>query len=193
MEADMFARNTQPSSTRLAQGLLCSALFTLTACTPPRQPLQITYVSVSPEPVVGEIVTLMVEVTADNDEPDVTFTVDTLESAGNMIHLVSGEPQRQASLAAGEPQAFSVQVCVVQEGSWPIEVRAVAHHPDGSLWDALETIHLESTLESGRLIRSKDYTFSQEDYATRATPRPFELSPECSGQQGSASNGGGPR
>ena len=156
-------------------------LLVLNACTPPSQPLHITDVSVSPEPKVGEIVTLEVEIMTDNDEPDVTFTVDTLESAGNKIHLVSGDSEQQVSLVAKQPQTFQVEVCVVQEGSWPLRITAVAHHSDGSLWDAFEIIQLESTLESGKLIRSRNYTISDED-ANRPTPRPFEVSPECSGQ-----------
>ncbi len=162
--------------------LVSLALFILSACTPPSIPLNITNVTVSPDSVVGQIVTLEVEIMADNDEPNVVFTLDTLESAGSKIHLVSGASQRQVSLTAKQPQTFQVEVCVTQEGSWPTEVRAVAHHPDGSGWDDIETIHLESTLDSGKLIRSRDYTFSQEEYAKRPTPRPFEVSPECSGK-----------
>jgi hypothetical protein len=156
-------------------------LSVLSACTSASQPLRITSVSVTPEPRVGEIVTLEVEVTANNDESDVIFTVDALESAGNKIHFVSGDSQQQVSLIAHQPQTFQVEVCVVQEGSWPIEIRAVAHHPDSSLWDAFEIIHLESTLESGKLIRSRDYTYNVGE--VKPTPRPVEVSSECSGQQ----------
>jgi hypothetical protein len=155
------------------------AAFLLSACTSSGQPLHITNVSVFAEPSVGEIVTLQVEIMADNDEPDVTFTVDTLESAGNKVHLVSGDAQRKFSLAAKQPQTFQVEVCVVQEGSWSLQIAAVAHHPDGSLWDAFEIIHLDSTLESGKLIRSRDYRYNVGEI--RPTPRPFDVSPECSG------------
>lgn len=154
----------------------------LSSCSPPSQPLHITKITVSPEPKVGEIVTLQVEVMADNDEPDVTFTVDTLEGAGNRIHLVSGDPEQHVSLTAEQPQSFQVEVCIVQEGSWPLEIRVVARHPDGSGWDAFEISHLESTLESGKLILSRDYAFSQQEYDGRPTPRPFDVSSECSDQ-----------
>jgi len=163
----MFTQRHQPSHKFKALGALCLAVVVLSACTSVDQPLHITNVSVSPNPIVGQVVTLEVEVTADNDEPNVTFTVDTLESAGNKIHLVSGNSQQQVSLVAHQPQTFQLEVCVIQEGSWPIEIRAVARHPDGSGWDAFEKIQLESTLDSGKLIRSKDYTFSQQEYANR--------------------------
>jgi len=167
---------------KIIVGVTCLTLVLLSACTPAGQPLQITNVSVSPEPVVGQIVTLDVEIMSTDDEKDVTFTLDTLESHGNKIHLVAGDPEWQGSLTANEPQSFQFSVCVLQEGSWPIRLRAISYLPDGNGWDAFETINLEGSLTSGRLIRSEDYTFSQEEQTRMPTPQPVSVSPECSGQ-----------
>lgn len=157
----------------------------LSACMPATQPLNITNVTVSPKPKVGQIVTLTIELTAsesEGDHPDVRATVDTLEAYGNKVHLVGGEANWQGPLTANQPQTFQVSICVVEEGSWPIEIFAVSYLPGDQLWDDFERIHLESTLETGTLIRGGDYTFSQEEYARRPTPRPVTVSPECSGQ-----------
>jgi len=155
----------------------------VSACWSPSKPLQITNVTVSPKPKVGQIVTLEIELTADDDQPDVRVTVDTLESHGNKVHLVGGEANWQGALSAKQPQTFQVSVCVVEEGSWPVEITAVSYLPDNQGWDDAEKIQLESTLETGTLIRGHDYTFSQEEYARRPTPRPVTVSPECSGYQ----------
>jgi len=155
----------------------------LGACNPADQPLRITGVTVTPDPVVGQIVTLEVEVMSTEDETDVVFTVDTLESAGNKIHLVSGEPRWQGSLTANQPEVFQFSVCVVEEGSWPIDITVVSYFPNNNGWADFEIIHLESSVTSGRLIRGQDYTYSQEEATQRLTPRPITVSPECSGQQ----------
>ena len=154
----------------------------VSSCMPSLRPLNITNVTVSPKPKVGQIVTLEIELTADDDQPDVRVTVDTLEAHGNKVHLVGGNANWQGALTANQPQTFQVSVCVVEEGSWPVEIFAVSYLPDNQGWDDLERIHLESTLETGTLIRGSDYTFSQEEYARRPTPRPVTVSPECSGQ-----------
>jgi hypothetical protein len=157
---------------------VCSSLW-LSACGQAGVPLQITNVSVSPEPIVGQIVTLTVEIMSTHDEPDVTFTVDTLEEWGNKLHLVSGEPEWAGSLTANQPQAFQFSVCVWEEGSWPIELSAVSRLSDGNGWDDFEIVHLESSIDSGRLIRGRDFIMTGE---ATPTPHAVTVSPECSGQ-----------
>lgn len=161
---------------------VCVALL-LSACSQAGVPLQITNVSVSPEPVVGQIVTLNVEIMSTNDEPDVTFTVNTLEDLGNKLHLVSGETEWAGSLTANQPRAFQFSICVWEEGSWPIEIGVVSrlHNNDDTIWTDGETVNLESSLDSGRLIRGRDFRINQDE--VKPTPRPVAVSPECSGQQ----------
>jgi hypothetical protein len=171
----------QPRKLRGVTYLLLFIGLVLSACNPADQPLQITSVKVFPKPVVGEVVTLEIVVMSTDDEADVKFTIDTLEYAGNKIHLVSGATNWQGSLVANQPNKFQVKVCVVEEGSWPVEFDVVSHLPDNNVWSDFETIHLESSLNSGKLIRGSDYTFSQEEYAKRPTPRPIAVSLECSG------------
>ena len=63
----------------------------LISCSPSGGPLNITSVKVFPEPVVGEIVILEIEIMSTNDEPNVKFTVDTREHLGNKVHLIGGD------------------------------------------------------------------------------------------------------
>lgn len=174
------------------RGTINSFLFialVLNACTSSASglPLNIISVKVFPEPIVGQIVTLEVKIMSTDDEPYVKFSVKT----GNKVHLIGGDPIWEGSLVANQPQKLQVQVCVVEEGSWPVEFSASTDSPDNPSgtqsaadgWSGMdvETIQLESSLESGRLIRGSDYTISQEEAAKRPTPRPFTVSLECSG------------
>ena len=172
------------------RGTINSFLFialVLNACTSSASglPLNIISVKVFPEPIVGQIVTLEVKIMSTDDEPYVKFSVKT----GNKVHLIGGDPIWEGSLVANQPQKLQVQVCVVEEGSWPVEFSASTGSPDNRVatqsaadgWSgiAVETIQLESTLESGKLIRARDYrVYAGEG---RPTPRPFTVSPECSG------------
>jgi hypothetical protein len=164
-------------------GICVCAALVLNACGQAGVPLQITDVSVSPEPIVGRTVTLTVEIMSTHDEPDVTFTIDTLEEWGTKLHLVSGEPEWAGSLTANQPQSFQFSVCVWEEGTWPIELSAVSrlHDANNNIWHAFEGIHLESSINSGRLIRGSEFRITGE---ATPIPHPVTVSPECSGQVG---------
>ena len=152
----------------------------LSACDPANVPLQFTSVSVSPEPIVGQIVTLDVQIMSIQDESQVTFTLKTLEQDGNKLQLVFGEPEWTGLLTANQPQSFQFSICVWQAGSWPIRIRAVLRLPDGNDWHALETIHLESSSDSGQLIRGQDMMMIVG--SVKSTSQPTSVSPERSGQ-----------
>lgn len=175
-------RNMKKSSK--AKGVIYLLFFiglALGACHPSGQPLQFKSVKVFPSPVVGRIVTLKIVVISTHDEADVKFTLNTLEDEGNKIHLVGGDANWQGTLDANQPKTLQIAVCVLEEGSWPIEILVTSYLPDDNRWSDFNIIHLESSQETGRLILGKDYTFSQEEYAKRPTPRPIAVSSECSG------------
>jgi hypothetical protein len=102
--------------TLLVIGLI---LVTLTACErPPEAPLQITDISVHPDPVIGQTATLRVEVTSPDDEKDVTLIV-TLPDG---VKLMSGELEWNGSLIAGQPQSYEFALCVLYEGDWRLHI-----------------------------------------------------------------------
>jgi len=161
--------------------IVLALISVLSACAPRSEPLEITSIKVFPESIVGQIVTLEITVESAEDGDNVEFFADTLEYGGNKVHLIGGDTNWQGSLTANYPQTFQMSVCVVEEGTWPVEFTVRSIGRDG--WFDFERIHLESTLESGKLILSKDFTRDVEDFANRPTPRSFEVSIECSGKK----------
>jgi hypothetical protein len=138
-------------------------------------PVYFRNIYISPRPVVGQISKLYVEIASKQDVTEVGFEVDF----SNRIHLVSGTTNWHGDLNANQPKIFVMEICVTQEGVWPI------HLTTGSVANpiiASETIHIDSTLEYGILIRSRNYTYSQEEAALRPTPRSINVSTECSGK-----------
>jgi hypothetical protein len=156
-------------------------MLTLTAC-PPTPSLQIKDVAVSPDPVVGQIVTLHVEITSTRDEDLVELNLDVSPT----IHAVSGDTSWKGPMTANQVQALDVSVCPLQEGNLPIHINVSAWAADGTgRGGNTETIGFHSTIDSGKLIRGtmNIVRYSQTDEATIATPLPIVVSPECSGQK----------
>lgn len=154
----------------------------LGACTTPTGPLSVNNVTVFPEPKVGQIVELSIELLSTQNEAEVKATVDTLEDANNQIHLVSGETEWHGSLNANEPKTIKISVCVMQEGLWPIEIYVVSKQKNGDMFSDAETTHFVSTLESGQIILARDFSMTQDERNSIPTPRPFDVSTECSGK-----------
>lgn len=150
----------------------------LNSCTPANPQIAISDVSVSQEPIVGQIVNLHVEITSKYDEPEVTFTVDFLEQYNNRIHHVSGDTQWVGPMAANEKKTFDLSFCVWEEGTWPIEIYARRTAPGDKYYDS-KRVHMESWIDSGKFISFAEFPANQ----TTPTPRPFPVSPECSGQK----------
>ena len=142
-------------------------------------PVYFRNIYVSPQPVVGQISKLYVEIASKQDESEVDFKVDFLEKYGNKIHLISGITDWHGDLSANQPKIFVMEICVTQEGIWPVHLAVGAvERPIMSS----ETIHIDSTLESSILIRSRNYTYSQDEAAHRPPPRSINFSAECSGK-----------
>lgn len=135
---------------------ICAALF-LSACTPPGFPLKITAISVSPEPIIGQVAILHVEVMSTEDEPDATIFVDLPEA----VKLVEGELSWKGSLVANQPQTLEVSICVLYEGDWRLWIGTSSQLAEDSSYGDAETLHLQSTTESARVILGSDYTMTQ--------------------------------
>jgi len=181
----MFTRKNQLYHQLKTVGVLCLATLVLSACSSPTSqiPLRIVNISITPQPIVGQIVTLEIQLMSTKDEQEVILLVMAYEKEIGKVHVASGETEWNGSLVANQPKTFQLEICVLQEGSWPIEIQAASRlSEDKYKYNAVETIHIESTVNSGRLIRSKDYTFSQEEATRRPTPLPVEVSDECAGR-----------
>jgi hypothetical protein len=135
--------------------LLWLALFMLSACSQPPTPLTIATVSASPEPVVGQVVTLHIEIMSDSDEPDAAIYVRLPEG----VKLVAGDATWKGSLAAKQPRAHEISICVLYPGEWPIRINAQTRGEYGSYNDA-EVLSLVSSAESGQILSGLDYHYT---------------------------------
>lgn len=162
--------------------MMVLALLGVIACTSPTGPLHISNVTVFPEPRVGQIVEVQAELLSTYDEEEVVITVDSLEQGGSQVHLVSDQTEWREPLTANEPKIITFSVCVLKEGLWPIEIFAVSKRADGDIHSDSETTHFASTLESGYIILARNFSITQDERNAIPTARPFEVSPECSGE-----------
>ncbi len=164
----------------IASLLGVTLLVLLNACNPPRFPLEITDVSVSPDPIVGQVVTLHVEVTSTRDGPDATILVELPERA----NLVAGELIWQGSLVANQPKTHELSICVLEEGEWQIWISAWSQLSETSSYSDYEILNIQSTVNSAQVIPGSEYRITQPPHGYRTpTPVPVTVSPECSGHQ----------
>lgn len=154
---------------------IMSVVIALTACTPPRFPLQITDLSATPEPVVGQTVTLYIEIMSTKDEPNTTIEVYLPEA----VKLMDGDLVWQGSLTANQPQAHEVSVCVLFEGDWRVEVESRSYQSENDSYGDLETIHFISTAITGRSVPGSKYHYTQDpNRISPSTPFPDEPPPD---------------
>ena len=159
---------------------LHSILLWLSACTPPRFPIELTALSISPEPIVGRVATLHVEAKSDRNEPDARIEI-TLPAE---INLVKGSLTWKGALIANRPQVHELSICVLREGDWKIFIVPISQLSPSSSYGDMETLNIRSTVRSARVIPGSKYRAPiwQSGFQT-PTPAPVTVSPECLGQQ----------
>lgn len=138
-------------------GLLACVIIALGACSPPSFPLEITEISVLPEPILGQVATLHIAVMSTKDEPDATILVDLPEG----VKLVEGELVWKGSLTANQVQTHEVSICVLYEGDWRLWIETYSRISDTSTYEDAETLHIISLNESAQAILGSDYTLAQ--------------------------------
>jgi hypothetical protein len=136
---------------------LCLSLLVLSACTQASFPIEITRVTVMPDPVVGQVATLRVEVVSSENEPDATILVEL--PAG--VKLMEGTLTWKGSLTANQPQVHELSICVLYEGDWRLWLQAHSQLAENSSYQDTETLHLISTTESARVVLGSDYRVTQ--------------------------------
>jgi hypothetical protein len=108
-------------------GILLLLLFFLAACAadPSRTLLKFTEVTISPDPLIGQVATLHLEFISDYDQP--LTTVDIYLPEG--IKLVKGDLNWKGSLTANQPQTHDISICTEFQGNYKIGIT-------GRLWIA---------------------------------------------------------
>jgi hypothetical protein len=133
-------------------------LITLIACErPPEAPLQITDISVHPDPVIGQTANLRVEIMSPDDEKDITIIV-TLPDG---VKLMSGELEWKGSLTADQPQTHEFALCVLYEGDWRLHISTYSTFTPTSSYGDSETLHLITSANTVRVVPGMKYRITQ--------------------------------
>ncbi|VAW33782.1 hypothetical protein MNBD_CHLOROFLEXI01-1173 [hydrothermal vent metagenome] len=195
---------TQPKQRQIQHmilGFCCLLTLLLTACRSVSSTIDVK-AEIEPEPIVGEIVTLRIEVVSEKFSGDGEINIQMLGE----INFVAGSPEWQKTLVthetstgsqtleifvwrghieANEPQIQEVSICVTQPGEWGISLNAGTTGLDGGGGDVDGTrLHIISTADSAQVIPSSDYKGPQRSFSSTPlpTPMPVTVSVECSGE-----------
>ena len=126
-------------------------LATLTACE--SKPLEVTDISVHPDPVIGQTATLRVEIMSINDEKDVTINI-TLPDG---VKLMSGELEWKGSLIANQPQAHELELCILYEGDWNLYISTYSTIQSNDRYGDAEILHLIASGNTVKVIPGEKY------------------------------------
>ena len=155
--------------------LIClSCILVLSSCSAPQLPIEISAASASKPPTVGKMVDLLVEVRSIGEEPDVLLTL----SFPPMIYSPVEKPQWHLNLQDNKPQTISTEICVLEEGSWLIDVSIASYFDDGELkYGDLRVLQIISAEDSAKVLLEKDITYSQVEETQKAQITPIIVSP----------------
>lgn len=139
-------------------------------------PLQITGVTVTPEPKVGQPATLRVEFSSYENEADVRLIVQL--SAG--IKQMGGSLEWQGSLVANQSQSHEVPICVLYEGDWEIYIAARSQKSADSSYGDSKSFFIRSTDSSAQVIPGNEYRVVQPPGGfIESTPLPLPPTDIC--------------
>ncbi len=152
-------------------------IFLASCSSAPRLPIEISDVSASRPPVVGRLVDLNIEVRSIGDEPDAIVTL----SLPPAIHSTEGIKQWELALADNDPQILSTEICVLEEGSWLIDVGIAAYFDNGEFkYGDQGAIGLISSEDTAELLLEKDISFNQASQTETSSGTPMRVDPsEC--------------
>ncbi len=149
----LFVLLTFSTQTALQEPLLAASQSISLADSAAWSTLTFTDVSITPEPIVGQIATLNIEVTSTVDEAEASLAIQLPPD----VDLVKGDLVWNGSLRANQPQVHQVAIVVQKKGLWGIYIRAGA----SSTATVSEHLHINSTNESARVIPDSEFTFIQ--------------------------------
>ena len=159
--------------------LLGLALFLLSACIPGTFPIEITEITVEPEPLIGEVATVHFEFMSTEDEPDTTLQIYLQDG----VKLVSGNLIWQGALTANQVQSHEVSICTQFEGTWRIKAIVWSEHTTGGSYSDSEGVFLEVSENAAHVVSANDYepksVSPPPEGSSRMTPLPELTSPVC--------------
>jgi hypothetical protein len=147
--------------------LCCMLSFVFNGCATHEPPLHIRDIRVSPQPVIGKSITMLVEVENRNNQDYDNIVFELLPSSG--ILLLEGQTSQIIAMKQGERKTLSIPICVTQEGEQKIH-----------LWVSIP-ISEQSRMTDGDLLRitiygQHSYAVPSRDYfAPAPTPPGYQL------------------
>ena len=139
----MFTKNILAS-------FVCLAV-TLSACTSPQSPMTVK-ASISPAPIVGQAVTLRVEITTSRDAPNTTLQM-TLPQG---VELMSGDANWQGDIKVGESTTIDLVIRVNQAGDYVIDAYAFARITSESGFGGGKTLYVNSAADHATVTEDVD-------------------------------------
>jgi hypothetical protein len=145
-----------------------------------RFPLEISGLTVDPQPAVGRVVELTVEIRSSQEEADVTVLIQLPQQ----VELTDGDLIWRGSLRAHVPCTHSVRLRVLTEGDWRIDVNAISRFPAGDSYGDYETLHLVSQARTGEALTADVYRVRQPSERLLAPHAPTESSDSLPAESG---------
>jgi hypothetical protein len=135
------------------QLVILFGLLSLVACSQSTFPMEIM-TSISPDPVVGQDVTLHTEISVGGVHAPNT-TVEISLSPG--VELVEGDLIWKGDIEPDQTISFDVTIRVTTAGDWPVSIYAYSS-PDGeSRWGDQEFFYIRSSDTSAQIIPQSEY------------------------------------
>lgn len=129
----------------------------LTACTPAPAPhnylLFFTEITVSPDPLIGQVATLHLEFSSDYDQPVATVDIDLPEG----VQLVKGDLKWKGSLTANQPQTHDISICTSYPGEWWIDITGRLREGQYAGFLEPRTVLLAVTQTNAQVFTSENY------------------------------------
>ena len=156
--------------------ILCSSIL-LVSCAP-RMPIYIQDVWVSEPPTVGKIVRLGMKVTTIGDEENIVLTINYPET----IAVIESPSYWDFGLKDKEEKEVFSDICVLESGSWLIEVGIASFFENGEMkYGDLRAIGVISYSSQATVLLEKDITYSQAAETQRSNYEVVKVSvDECS-------------
>lgn len=158
-------------------GSLCLVLL-LAAC---RKETVRIEANVTPEPIVGEIVTLRIEAISEQLSGDGIITIQP----SSAINIVSGGEEWRGEITVGEPFTHEVSICVLRPGRWVIFYAAGVEGHNNGVDGESGKLHIISSTDSASVIPGSKYKGYNPPPGSppTPTPEPITISPECAGDK----------
>ncbi len=147
----------------------------LVACGASSDTATITDFYISPEPIVGRVVTVHIETVSKIDTDEASILVEFPST----VKLVSGSTTWHGSVMAGQLYEHELMICVLEPGILTLYAAFGVEVSPGIEEAEAEFLYVDSQVDSARFLSEQEY-FGPDTGASLEATRPIpEVLPEC--------------